>query len=78
MPTNQPRVSTVVEQPLYELIESLAARDRMSLSQKVRDLLAGAIEIIEDASLESVVSERKRTSKTSYSLNQVKKQLKRK
>ncbi|MBI2870756.1 MAG: toxin-antitoxin system, antitoxin component [Candidatus Omnitrophica bacterium] len=72
MPPSQPRLTAVVEKPLYEVVENLAKRDHMSLSQKVRDLLLGALELIEDASLEALVEERRKVSKKGYSLAETK------
>jgi hypothetical protein len=72
MPAIQPRLTAVVERPLYEVVELLAQRDRVSLSQKVRDLLWGALELFEDASLETLVEKRRRTSQRSYTLAETK------
>ena len=69
----QPRLTAAVERPLYTIIESLAKRDNMSLSQKVRDLLVGALGLMEDAELEAKVEERRKVSKKSYSLAETKK-----
>ncbi len=74
MATSQPRLTAAVERPLYEAIEALAKRDRMSLSQKVRDLLIGALGLMEDAQLEEQVEERRKVSQKSYSLAETKKQ----
>ena len=76
MPTTHPRVTAVVERPLYEAIAVLAHRDGTSLSQKVRDLLHGALEIVEDAGLEALVEARRNTSKTTYSLAETKRRFK--
>ena len=76
MTATHPRLTAVVEPMLYEAIEDLAKRDRMSLSQKVRDLLLGALELTEDAALEALVHDRKKVSKRSYSLAETKRHLK--
>ncbi len=62
MPTTHPRISTVIERPLYETVEALAKRDHMSVSQKARDLLRRAIELDEDADLSVLAQERLRRS----------------
>ena len=59
MPTTHPRISAVVERPLYEALESLAKRDHMSISQKARDLLLKAVEWVEDIELATLVRDRK-------------------
>ena len=72
MATTHPRVTAVVELGIYEAIERLAHQDRVSLSQKVRDLLIGALELSEDAALETLVEQRRKLSKRSYSLSETK------
>jgi hypothetical protein len=54
MPGVLPRISTVVEVPIYKALEKLAKRDGVSLSQKARDLLLEALELFEDETLESI------------------------
>ena len=71
-----PRLTTVVEPVLYDAVEALARRDHVSLSQKVRDLLLGALELTEDAALEALVRQRRKNSKTSYSLAETKRHFK--
>ena len=58
MPTMLPRISTVVDRPIYEAIAMLAKKDGVSLSQKARDLLLEALKLIEDAGLEAIVERR--------------------
>lgn len=58
MPTAQPRLNVVLEKPLMAMVETLAERDGMSMSQKARDLIRDAIEIDEDAALEALVASR--------------------
>jgi hypothetical protein len=48
MPTKNPRINVVLEKPLYNTVESLAERDGVSLSLKVRDLVKEALEFEED------------------------------
>ncbi len=76
MSATHPRLTAVVEPPLYEVVEILAHRDRVSLSQKVRDLLLGAVELSEDAALDALVHERRKLSKRAYALSNVKRRFK--
>ena len=76
MPITQPRLTTVVEPPLYAAVEALAERDHVSLSQKVRDLLLGALDLMEDAALEALVEERRKRSKKTHSLADTKRHFK--
>ncbi|MBI2891592.1 MAG: toxin-antitoxin system, antitoxin component [Nitrospirae bacterium] len=75
MPTSGPRISAVVERPLYDAIQRIAARDQVSISEKARDLLREALELTEDAALEQLVNRRRRTSRRSYSLAEVRRRL---
>ena len=72
MPTTHPRLTAVVEPAIFEAVEQLARHDQVSLSQKVRDLILGALELSEDAALESLVEQRRRVSKRSYTLAEAK------
>lgn len=58
MPTTNPRVNTVLEPQLYEAVEFLAKKQGVSLSQKVRDLVKEALEIVEDEGLEALAASR--------------------
>ena len=60
MPSTHPRINTVLEPPVYEMVKRLATQDGVSLSQKVRDLVREALELLEDAALEEVVKERRK------------------
>ena len=60
MPSTHPRINTVLEPPVYEMVKRLATQDGVSLSQKVRDLVREALELLEDAALEDVVKERRK------------------
>lgn len=60
MSSPHPRINTVLEPPVYETVKRLATRDGVSLSQKVRDLVREALELLEDAALEEVVKERRK------------------
>jgi len=72
MPTTLPRISTVLERPIYEAVAMLAKRDGVSLSQKARDLLLEALELIEDAGLEAIVERRRKNIGKSIPLAEVK------
>lgn len=75
MPTTQPRISTVVEEPICAAIKRLASRGNLTISQQARALLIEALELVEDAGLEAIVAKRKRWSKRAHSLAEVKKEL---
>lgn len=68
MPTNNPRVNVVLEKPLYRKLESLAKRDGVSLSLKLRDLVKEALEMQEDIALSSWAETRERTFKKTTAL----------
>jgi metal-responsive CopG/Arc/MetJ family transcriptional regulator len=68
MPTTKPRINVILEKPLYETVEQLVARDGMSLSLKVRDLVKEALEIQEDLALSSFAEAREKTFCKSTSL----------
>ena len=72
MPTSLPRISAVVERPIYEAVAMLAKKDGVSLSQKARDLLLEALELIEDAGLEAIVERRRKNLRKSIPLAEVK------
>jgi hypothetical protein len=59
MPSKHPRINTVLEPPLYKAVKRLADRDRVSLSQSVRDLVRDALELLEGAALKELVTERR-------------------
>ena len=61
MPTRNPRINVVLEEPLYAAIERLAKRDKVSLSLKVRDLVIEALEVEEDIALSILAEERDKT-----------------
>ena len=60
MPSTHPRINTVLEPPVYEAVKRLATQDGVSLSQKVRDLVREALELLEDAALEEIVKQRRK------------------
>ena len=61
MPTKNPRINVVLEKPLYNTVESLAERDGVSLSLKVRDLVKEALEFEEDIALAQFAETREKT-----------------
>ncbi len=61
MPTSNPRVNVVLEEPLYEGLRRWAKRDGVSLSLKVRDLVKEALEAQEDQVLVEMGEMRERT-----------------
>jgi len=68
MPTKNPRINVVLEKPLYDNIEQLAARDGVSLSLKVRDLVKEALEIKEDVELSKIAEKREKSFRKSRAL----------
>lgn len=60
MPAKNPRVNMVLEAELYDMVRDLARRDRVSISQKARDLVRDALELLEDMVLDQIASERAR------------------
>ena len=61
MPTKNPRVNVVLEEPLYEGLRRWAERDKVSLSLKVRDLVKDALESQEDRALAIFAEEREKS-----------------
>ena len=61
MPAKNPRINVVLEEALYEKVKFLAEKDGTSLSAKVRDLLAEALEMQEDIHLVQFAEEREET-----------------
>lgn len=60
---------------MYKAVKRLADRDRVSLSRKVRDLVREALELLEDAALEELVTERRRNPAPSISHAELKRRL---
>lgn len=75
MPSALPRISTVMEPAIYHAIERLAKKDGVSLSQKTRDLLLEALELIEDSGLEAIVERRRSNKAPSVSHEELKRRL---
>lgn len=61
MPTTNPRVNVVLEEPVYEGLRRWAKREGVSLSLKVRDLVREALEAEEDRVLAQLAESREQT-----------------
>ena len=61
MPAKNPRVTAVVEEPIYRWLKKTAKRQKISLSLLVRDLLKEAYEREEDRPLVKGAEERIKT-----------------
>jgi len=68
MPARNPRVSVVLERPLYERLQALA-QEGVSVSSVVRDLIREALEIEEDLALAQLAEDRERSWKDSAALD---------
>lgn len=69
MPTKNPRINVVLDNPLYKNIKYLAERDGVSLSNKARELIKDAIEIQEDLYLAEIAQSREKTLTDSNTLS---------
>lgn len=69
MPTKNPRINIVLDEPMRKAVEKLASRDKVSLSLKARDLLRLALELEEDVTLARIGDERSKTLKAKKTLN---------
>ena len=58
MPTKNPRINVVLDDPLYRYVQFLAEKDGVSLSTKVRDLIREALVTEEDMHLAAFAEER--------------------
>ena len=61
MPSKKPRITIVVDLPVYEQIEQLAERRGTSLSMVARDLIREALVMEEDVALAQFGGEREET-----------------
>ena len=68
MPSLNPRVNVVLEKPLFLTLRRLAAKDGVSLSTKVRDLIREALEEYEETYLLAVAETRDKTFKRDRTL----------
>lgn len=71
MPAKNPRVSVVLERPVYDALGRLARREGTTLSTKARDLLREALEVHEDVGLARIAEERDFEASTGLSHEQV-------
>jgi hypothetical protein len=69
MPAKNPRVNVVLEKPLYDSVRRLAAKEEISLSLKIRDLIKDALEAQEDVALTEFAGEREKTFRRSRGLS---------
>jgi hypothetical protein len=58
MPTRNPRVNIIVEQPLYMAMHDLANSEGVSMSAIARDLILEAIELREEVALATLADKR--------------------
>jgi hypothetical protein len=61
MPAKNPRVNVVLEKPLYESVRRLAAKEEISVSLKIRDLVKDALAAQEDIALADVAEKREKS-----------------
>jgi hypothetical protein len=69
MPAKNPRINVVLEKPLYDSVRRLAAKEEISLSLKIRDLVKDALEAQEDIVLAEVAEERENTFRRTRALS---------
>jgi len=69
MPTKNPRINIVLEEPLYKLIREMAEKDGLSMSNLSRDLIREALELREDYALATLAEERDNTLKAADRLD---------
>ncbi|MCB4790939.1 MAG: antitoxin, RHH family protein [Elusimicrobia bacterium] len=60
MTTKNPRINLVIEKPLFHILKDLSAKNALSLSSQVRDLIIRALEDIEDIGLANEASQREK------------------
>ena len=61
MSTKNPRIHTVLEPPLFEMVERLAKKDGHSLSEEAADLIREAVALREDRTLDVFAQARRKT-----------------
>ena len=69
MPSPNLRVNVVLEKPLHSRLKKLAAKDGVSLSTKVRDLIREALEEYEEAFLVRLADDRMKSFDRSKALS---------
>jgi hypothetical protein len=78
MATKNPRIHTVLEPPLYEVVERLAREHGFSLSEEAAGLIREAVALREDRTLDRFGDTRRRTfdPKKALSIEDVRRRLK--
>lgn len=61
MPTKNPRINVMVEDPVYRAVHAIAAQEGVSMSSLAQDLIREALEIREDVALTLMADERDAT-----------------
>jgi hypothetical protein len=61
MSTKNPRIHTVLEPPLFKIVERLARQDGHSLSEEAADLIREAVALREDRALDLFAQARRKT-----------------
>lgn len=61
MPTKNPRINVMVEDPVYRAIHALALQEGVSMSSLAQDLIREALEIREDVALTLLADQRDAT-----------------
>ena len=61
MPTSNPRVNVVLEEPLYRRLMAMAKKERVSLSLQARDIISKALETYEDRFFGRIAEKRLKT-----------------
>ena len=69
MPTQNPRINVVLEPSLYNILNKLAKKARVSLSFLSRDLIKDALETREDIYWNEIAEERDKTFSKNKSLS---------
>ena len=78
MSTKNPRIHTVLEPPLFAIVERLAREDGFSLSEEAADLIREAVALREDRVLDLFARARRKTfsPKKALTLGELRKRLK--
>jgi len=78
MTTKNPRIHTVLEAPLFEMVERLAKEGGHSLSEEAADLIREAVALREDRALDILGQARRKSfdPKKALTLGQIRKRLK--
>jgi hypothetical protein len=78
MSTKNPRIHTVLEPPLFEIVERLARKDGHSLSEEAAELIREAVALREDRALDHFAQARRKTfdAKKALTLGDLRKRLK--